>query len=69
MNPEPLLSVLVDSRTTGELTVRHPRVIIAGLGLAAVAAAGGVAAAPTGGSPVSSAPAASPSRADDHQPH
>ena len=41
--------------------MRHPRVIIAGLALAAVAAAGGVTAAAAGGSPASSALSASPS--------
>jgi predicted lipoprotein with Yx(FWY)xxD motif len=39
--------------------MRHPRIIIAGIGLAAVAAAGGVTAASAGGSPASSPPAAS----------
>ena len=41
--------------------MRHPRVIIAGLGLAAVIAAGGVIA--SGGSPASSTPSASPGAA------
>ena len=40
-----------------ELTIRHPKLIIAGLGLAAVAAAGGVAAAAAGG-PSAGSPAA-----------
>jgi predicted lipoprotein with Yx(FWY)xxD motif len=40
--------------------MRHPRIIIAGIGLAAVAAAGGVTAASAAGSPASSTPAASP---------
>jgi predicted lipoprotein with Yx(FWY)xxD motif len=43
--------------------MRHPRIIIAGIALAAVAAAGGVTAASAGGSPASSAPSASPSGA------
>jgi predicted lipoprotein with Yx(FWY)xxD motif len=42
--------------------MRHPRVIIAGLGLAAVIAVGGVIAA-SGGSPASSTPSASPGAA------
>jgi predicted lipoprotein with Yx(FWY)xxD motif len=42
--------------------MRHPRVIIAGLGLAAVIAAGGVIAA-SGGSPAGSTPSASPGAA------
>jgi len=43
--------------------MRHPRIIIAGLGLAALTAAGGVTAALAGGSSASSAPAASRSAA------
>ena len=43
--------------------MRHPRIIIAGLSLAAVAAAGGVTAASAGGSPASSAPSATASAA------
>ena len=43
--------------------MRHPRVIIAGIGLAAVAAVGGVTAASAGGSAASSAPSASPTAA------
>jgi predicted lipoprotein with Yx(FWY)xxD motif len=39
--------------------MRHPRIVIAGIGLAAVAAVGGVTAASAGGSPASSPPAAS----------
>jgi hypothetical protein len=38
--------------------MRDPRIIIAGIGLAAIAAAGGVTAASAGGSPASSAPSA-----------
>jgi predicted lipoprotein with Yx(FWY)xxD motif len=38
--------------------MRHPRIIIAGIALAAVAAAGGVTAASAGSSPASSAPPA-----------
>ena len=60
--------------------MRHPRVIIAGLGLAAVAAAGTVPAAPAGGGPGRRRPqpAAAPAidtarhpggRADDHRRH
>jgi predicted lipoprotein with Yx(FWY)xxD motif len=41
--------------------MRHPRIIIAGIGLAAVAAAGGVTAASAAGSPASSTPSASAS--------
>ena len=41
--------------------MRHPRIIIAGNGLAVVAAAGGVTAVSAGGSAASSAPSASPS--------
>ena len=41
--------------------MRHPRVILAGLGLAAVAAAGGITAASAAGSPASSTPSASAS--------
>jgi predicted lipoprotein with Yx(FWY)xxD motif len=40
--------------------MRHPRIIIAGIGLAAVAAVGGVTAASAGGSTASSTPSASP---------
>ena len=40
--------------------MRHPRIIIAGIGLAAVAAVGGVTAASAGGSAASSTPSASP---------
>ena len=43
--------------------MRHPRIIIAGIGLAAVAAAGGITAASASSSPASSAPAASHSAA------
>jgi predicted lipoprotein with Yx(FWY)xxD motif len=43
--------------------MRHPRIIIASIGLAAVAAVGGVTAASAGGSPASSALSASPSAA------
>src|SRR2546423_14490062 len=43
-----------------ELTMRHPRIIIAGIGLAAVAAVGAVTAASAGGSTASSTPSASP---------
>ena len=43
--------------------MRHPRVIIASIALAAVAAGGGVAAASAGGSPASTAPAAAPGAA------
>jgi predicted lipoprotein with Yx(FWY)xxD motif len=43
--------------------MRHPRIIIAGIGLAAVAAVGGVTAASAGTSPEHSAPAASASAA------
>ena len=43
--------------------MRHPRIIIAGIGLAAVAAVGGVTAASAGGSAASSAPSASPTAA------
>ena len=43
--------------------MRHPRIIIAGIGLAAVAAAGGVTAVSAGGSAASSAPSASPAAA------
>jgi len=39
--------------------MRHPRIIIGGIGLAIVAAAGGVTAAAAGGSPATRAPAAS----------
>ena len=39
--------------------MRHPRIIIGGIGLALVAAVGGVTAAAAGGSPATSAPAAS----------
>jgi hypothetical protein len=38
--------------------MRHPRVIIACIGLAAVAAAGGITAASAAGSPASSTPSA-----------
>jgi predicted lipoprotein with Yx(FWY)xxD motif len=41
--------------------MRHPRVIIAGIGLAAVAAAGGITAASAAGSPASSTPPATAS--------
>ena len=41
--------------------MRHPRVIIAGIGLAAVAAAGGITAASAAGSPASSTPSATAS--------
>jgi predicted lipoprotein with Yx(FWY)xxD motif len=55
-----LLSVLVDSQHHEELAMRHPRIIIASLGLAAVAAGSGiVAAASAGGSPAPTSPAAS----------
>jgi predicted lipoprotein with Yx(FWY)xxD motif len=43
--------------------MRHPRVIIAGIGLAAVAAVGGVTAASAGGSAASSTPSARPTAA------
>jgi len=43
--------------------MRHPRIIVAGIGLAAVAAVGSVTAASAGGSPASSAPSASPAAA------
>jgi predicted lipoprotein with Yx(FWY)xxD motif len=43
--------------------MRHPRIIIAGIGLAAVAAVGGVTAASAGGSTASSTPSASPAAA------
>ena len=43
--------------------MRHPRIIIAGIGLAAVAAVGGVTAASAGGSAASSTPSASPTAA------
>src|SRR5216684_3436647 len=43
--------------------MRHPRIIIAGIGLAAVAAIGGVTAASAGSSPASSAPSAGQSAA------
>jgi predicted lipoprotein with Yx(FWY)xxD motif len=43
--------------------MRHPRIIIAGIGLAAVAAVGGITAASAGGSPASSAPSATASAA------
>ena len=43
--------------------MRHPRIIIAGIGLAAVAAVGGITAASAGTSPAHSAPAASASAA------
>ena len=43
--------------------MRHPKIIIAGIGLAAVAAAGSVTAASAGGSPASSAPSVSPAAA------
>ena len=43
--------------------MRHPRIIIAGIGLAAVAAIGGVTAASAGGSAASSTPSASPTAA------
>ena len=42
--------------------MRHPRIIIAGIGLAAVAAVGGVTAASAGGSAASSAPVRQPNR-------
>ena len=38
--------------------MRHPKIIIGGLALAAVAAVGGITAASAGGSPVSTAPGA-----------
>src|SRR6185437_9065023 len=41
--------------------MRHPRVIIAGIGLAAVAAAGGITAASAAGAPASSTPSATAS--------
>jgi len=43
--------------------MRHPKIIIAGIGLAAVAAAGGITAATAAGSPASSAPSAGQSAA------
>jgi predicted lipoprotein with Yx(FWY)xxD motif len=43
--------------------MRHPKIIIAGIGLAAVAAVGGITAASAGSSPAHSAPAASASAA------
>jgi predicted lipoprotein with Yx(FWY)xxD motif len=43
--------------------MRHPRIIIAGIGLAAVAAIGGITAASASSSPASNAPAASHSAA------
>jgi predicted lipoprotein with Yx(FWY)xxD motif len=43
--------------------MRHPKIIIAGIGLAAVAAAGGITAASAAGSPASSAPSAGQSAA------
>jgi predicted lipoprotein with Yx(FWY)xxD motif len=54
-----LLSVLVDSQHHEELAMRQPRIIIASLGLAAVAAGSGiVAAASAGTSPAPTSPAA-----------
>jgi predicted lipoprotein with Yx(FWY)xxD motif len=55
--------VLVDSRTSRGDNHATPRIIIAGIGLAAVAAVGGVTAASAAGSPASSAPAATASAA------
>jgi predicted lipoprotein with Yx(FWY)xxD motif len=43
--------------------VRHPKIIIAGIGLAVVAAVGGVTAVSAGGSSASSTPSASPAAA------
>jgi predicted lipoprotein with Yx(FWY)xxD motif len=43
--------------------MRHPKIIVAGIGLAAVAAVGGVTAASAGGSAASTAPSASPAAA------
>src|SRR5690348_9655984 len=43
--------------------MRHPKIIIAGIGLAVVAAAAGITAASAGTSPTSSAPSASQSAA------
>ena len=43
--------------------MRHPKIIVAGIGLAAVAAVGGVTAASAGGSAASAAPSASPAAA------
>ncbi len=45
--------------------MRHSRIVIAGLSLAAMTAANGVPAATVSGVPARSAPAASPSPADD----
>jgi predicted lipoprotein with Yx(FWY)xxD motif len=43
--------------------MRHPKIIIAGIGLAAVAAIGGITATSAAGSPASSTPSASPAAA------
>jgi predicted lipoprotein with Yx(FWY)xxD motif len=43
--------------------MRHPKIIISGIALAAVAAAGGIIAASAGGSPASTAPGARPGTA------
>ncbi len=43
--------------------MRHPKIIIGGVALAAVAAAGGITAASAGGSPASTAPGARPGTA------
>ena len=43
--------------------MRHPKIIVAGIGLAAVAAVGGVTAASAGGPAASAAPSASPAAA------
>jgi predicted lipoprotein with Yx(FWY)xxD motif len=61
VNPPSLLSVLVDSAQPipQEITMRHPRIIIASISLAAVAAIGGVTAASAASSHASSMPAAS----------
>jgi predicted lipoprotein with Yx(FWY)xxD motif len=55
-----LLKKLVDSQTHHhkELIMRHPRIIIGGIGLAVVASVGGVTAAAAGSSPATSAPTA-----------
>ena len=62
LNHRRLLTVLVDSASQSrkELTVRHPRIIIASISLAAAAAlGGGITAAAATNSPASSRPAAS----------
>ena len=49
--------------------MRHPRIIIAGIGLAAVAAVGGVTAASAGGSAASSTPVRQPNRGGGDRAH